>query len=525
MAVAETSSDPLAVRLLYSPHVPEPPQHAFLLLDELEVEEALYGGAAGGGKSDCLLMAALRYVDVPGYAALLLRRTYPDLALPGAIMSRAKEWLIGKQGVSWSERDFRFTFDTGGALPATLSFGYLASRNDKYRYQSAEFQFIGFDELTQFEEEDYTYLFSRLRRPDIPDDAPSAVKRERELLAHVPLRMRVASNPGGRGHVWARRRFIEKLPSETDETDTQERADARVFIPAKLEDNPHVDAESYRRQLANLSRVERKRLEDGDWWADDGTLYFNGNDLDAVFALGDELEDLARRGELPPPHGDMLDLGLDFGDKTHGLLGYPLEAGGLWVIAGDELEGYEPGDATDALLGPPDAVGRDDVTFGLLAKVPVWPGRPRVRDPLRLVRAAKYDAAGLQSMRTFIKRARLRHRRLVAEKVTFGNYKREVALYLRHLAERAGEGHRTRVLAVSRRAAPDLARELVGLRKDAKADGTIRDGELWAKEDDHGPDALVALAARIAVNNRHRVEPRKRPPATSAGAIRSSQRP
>ena len=58
----------------------------------LTCREALFGGAAGGGKSDALLMAAVQYVDVPGYAAVLFRRTFADLALPGAAMSRAQEW-------------------------------------------------------------------------------------------------------------------------------------------------------------------------------------------------------------------------------------------------------------------------------------------------------------------------------------------------------------------------------------------------------------------------------------------------
>ena len=69
--MAAPAADPLAVRLLYSPHDPTPPQAAFLKLSDLGVSEALYGGAAGGGKSDALLMDALRYVDVPGYSALI----------------------------------------------------------------------------------------------------------------------------------------------------------------------------------------------------------------------------------------------------------------------------------------------------------------------------------------------------------------------------------------------------------------------------------------------------------------------
>src|SRR5688572_30454080 len=80
----------------FIPHNPTPPQLAFLGLHHDapsdSVFEALYGGAAGGGKSDCLLMAAAQHVHVPGYAALILRRTFQDLALPGAIMDRAISW-------------------------------------------------------------------------------------------------------------------------------------------------------------------------------------------------------------------------------------------------------------------------------------------------------------------------------------------------------------------------------------------------------------------------------------------------
>ena len=75
----------------YIPHKPTVKQAAFLLLPHIE---AFYGGEPGGGKSDALLMGALQYVDVPGYAAILFRRTFQDLALPGALMDRSKDWLM-----------------------------------------------------------------------------------------------------------------------------------------------------------------------------------------------------------------------------------------------------------------------------------------------------------------------------------------------------------------------------------------------------------------------------------------------
>jgi hypothetical protein len=217
----------------YSPHRPTPRQTAFLLLPHLE---ALYGGSAGGGKSDALLMAALQYVDVPGYAALLLRRTYADLSLPGALMDRAEAWLSGTDA-KWEERTKTWHFPAG----ATLSFGYLETERDKYRYLGAELQFIGFDELTQFTETQYRYLLSRVRRL-------KGVK--------IPLRVRTASNPGGVGHEWVKQRFITEGP-----------AAGRIFVPAKLYDNPYLDAEEYRTALNELDPITRKQLLEGDWTA------------------------------------------------------------------------------------------------------------------------------------------------------------------------------------------------------------------------------------------------------------------
>jgi predicted phage terminase large subunit-like protein len=95
----------------------------------------------------------------------------------------------------WNDNDHRWTFPSG----ATLTFAHLQHEDDKYNYQGAAFQFIGFDELTQFTETQYTYLFSRMPAPeDALHDGP---------LGQVPLRIRAASNPGGPGHDWVKQRF------------------------------------------------------------------------------------------------------------------------------------------------------------------------------------------------------------------------------------------------------------------------------------------------------------------------------
>ena len=214
-----------------SEKVPTLRQKAFLLLND---EDILFGGAAGGGKSEALLMAALQYVDIPGYHALILRRTFMDLSLPEAIMSRAIDWLYDTDA-KWNQQLHEFKFPSG----ATLTFGYLDTPLDHLRYKSAEFQFIGFDEASDMRWSQINYMFSRFRR---------------KAGSTIPLRYRLCTNPGGVSHEEIKAKYIEPKTREA----------GTIFIASKLSDNPHLD-QSYSEQLAKLDPVERARLMNGDW--------------------------------------------------------------------------------------------------------------------------------------------------------------------------------------------------------------------------------------------------------------------
>jgi hypothetical protein len=210
---------------------------------EAYADEVLYGGAAGGGKTDCLIMEATRYVDNPRYKALILRRTFPQLQ---EIMDRCREYypLIGGE---YRAGEHRWYFPSG----ASVTVGHMQNAGDEYNYQGKEFSYIGFDEACQFLPQQYLYLFSRCRSTD----------------SELPSRIRAATNPGGVGHQFMKDRFRigHVLPGTTIRDD--ETGMTRVFIPAKLADNPSL-AESdpqYVSRLMQLPEIERLRLMEGNW--------------------------------------------------------------------------------------------------------------------------------------------------------------------------------------------------------------------------------------------------------------------
>lgn len=228
--------------ILWQPHAG--PQTAFLASTAYEV---LYGGAAGGGKSQALLFGALRQVDHPSYRALILRRTFPELR---ELMEAALP-IFTAIGASWNVSDKRFRFPSG----ASIEFGYCETYRDVLQYQGQAYQYIAFDELGQIgDERVWTYLISR-NRPTAEGQVPQ---------------MRASANPGGAGHQWLKRRFVDRCPA--DGTPIVVDGFSRAFVAAKLKDNPTLMANdpTYGERLALLPELERKWLAEGDWSAGAG---------------------------------------------------------------------------------------------------------------------------------------------------------------------------------------------------------------------------------------------------------------
>jgi predicted phage terminase large subunit-like protein len=255
-------------------HIPFGKQIAFLLLS---TKEAVYGGAAGGAKSDTLLMTALQYTDVPGASALIIRRNISDLKMPGNLLDRANSWLKGHGDAKFDGSNHTYYFPTRRmnglpGEPAKLTFGFLSKDRSLDRYQGGQFQTICFDELTQFKENEYTYLISRLRRPLCPlhGDKPSTNCGDCVQGATVPQRIRSATNPGGAGHDWVKARFdIWKGPDGRFIGHNPQ----RPFLPSFLEDNPFIDRKSYIESLKEQHPVIREQLLNGDWDVAEDSLF------------------------------------------------------------------------------------------------------------------------------------------------------------------------------------------------------------------------------------------------------------
>lgn len=209
-------------------------QHRFIKADAFEV---LYGGAAGGGKSYGQMVDALLYaMKYPGSKQIIFRRTFPELEKS---LIRVALAVYPGEIFSYSKASHTGTFKNG----SFIDFAYCDNESDVYRYQSAEYDVIRFDELTHFTESMYTYLISRCRG-----------------VNGFPKQIKSSTNPGGVGHSWVKARFIDiGVPDIVH--------DGRIFIPAKVTDNKFLmnrDPE-YIKRLEMLDDRDRRALLEGKW--------------------------------------------------------------------------------------------------------------------------------------------------------------------------------------------------------------------------------------------------------------------
>jgi phage terminase large subunit len=205
----------------------------------------LFGGAAGPGKTKALLWEAIyKALRVPGSDGLLLRRTYPELE--SSLLAYFRRDVPHSLYKKFNESKYVVTWNNG----STTRFGYCRNENDVYRYQGAEFLFIGLDELTHFTLKQWQFLTSRNRCP-VPGSRPC---------------MAGATNPGNIGHAWVKALWIDHSPPT--EFDQRELYDPRdyAFIRARLSDNPiYANDADYRRTLETLPEHLRRAFLDGDW--------------------------------------------------------------------------------------------------------------------------------------------------------------------------------------------------------------------------------------------------------------------
>jgi hypothetical protein len=297
---------------------------------ESEATEILYGGAAGGGKSHLLRVAAIAYCcAVPGIQVYLFRRRYPDLMSnhfdgPTGFPAILAEWVRAKWArINYSENNIHI-----GTDGSAIHLRHVHHEKDLAGYQGADMHVLLIDEATHFTEKMYRFLRHRCRLPEGSLEIPDG---QRNRFPRIIL----GSNPGGIGHGWVKEMFIKGCQP----LEIRQMSDAggdggmrRQFIPALLEDNPSLDTKEYEGKLYGLGAPEMvKAMRHGDW--------------DIV--VGGMFNDLWDRSVhiIPPfkiPSGWRVDRSFDWGSSKPFSIGWWAESNGESVALPDGTERNYP---------------------------------------------------------------------------------------------------------------------------------------------------------------------------------------
>ena len=226
------------------------------------IREAAYGGGAGSGKSDVLLLYGIihRWHENPRFKQVFMRRTFPELR--NEIIPRSRE-LYSKFGATLNKSDMAWTFprlDQYGSgftnAGAMIFLGQCEDENDVHKYDSMEINLYSPDEITSYTEYIYLYIgFTRVRTSD-----PT-----------LPAIIRTAGMPGGIGHTWVKKRFVDPYPNG-GKVLIGKGGNKRIYIHATQDDNPHIDP-NYKTALSGLNEAERKAKLLGDWDAYLGQVF------------------------------------------------------------------------------------------------------------------------------------------------------------------------------------------------------------------------------------------------------------
>ena len=243
---------------------PNPKQAEFLAIPH-SIKEAMYLGGAGSGKSDVLLMFGVlnRWHENPLWKQVFMRRTFPELK--NEILGRSRD-IYSKFGATFNKTDMIWTFprlDQYGAgimgnAGAQIFLGHCETEDDVHKYDSMQIPLFTPDEITSFTEFIYLYIaFERNRAPQ---------------GSGLPSLTRGAGMPGGIGHTWAKKRFIDPFKAG-GKIIVGKGGNKRIYIHATYIDNEaHIDP-TYGQALDGRPEAERKAKKFGDFDAYLGQVF------------------------------------------------------------------------------------------------------------------------------------------------------------------------------------------------------------------------------------------------------------